>query len=475
MKKVLVFIAVISILVGGFTLPILAINFAAEEDYYFELCSKPGLSAENKVICREFQAYLTKKASDANKELIKIQNSIADIRKNLTTYMKKVADYNNQISNLQKDIDNLNKSITLISENINVLENRIIIRQNNIERLNTAIKERMGAMQGVSNLNGYIDFLFGAKDFADFIRRVEGVKDITAYDKDQIEQLQIEVNALNVDKDELLNQKAYLVEQKAILRQNMDSLNHLKSEVNKIIIEYRKLEAELQAKETTFIKDLKEIQSALSDVSKALGSVVPSPGWIYPVKARFSISAGTWNYPKSFGGGRHIGVDFAAAGGSKVVAPGNGIILYVADKCASYGHYCSSCGYPGASGGGNQVLLLIQINKSVFSILNFHLRSGVKNVVKVGQAVTQGQTIGYVGSSGCSTGNHLHQVIAYLGENNMAAMIEKFKKKGDLSMGVGWGNTAYNKRCTAKNWKAPCTETGLSIYNVKVGKSYNGK
>jgi len=451
---------------------VFAEDFSKKEDYYYTLCSKTGLSAEDKAICKEFQAYLQQKAIDANKSLAKINNSIADIKKDLNGYMQKVAQYNAQIAAIQRDINKLNESIAIIMNNIELLETRIIIRQENIEKLNTYIKERMKAMQGVSSFDGYVDFIFGAKDFGDFIRRVEGIKDITAYDQEQINQLQEEIRLLNMDKDDLLTQKAILEEQRSTLETNKASIHVLKIEVDKIIVEYRKMEAELQAQQTKAVENLKEIQGALNDVSKALGSVQPSPGWVYPLRGSFSISAGVWNYPSSFGGGRHIGVDFAAAGGRAVVAPGNGIVVFVADRCSSSGYYCSNCGSPGASGGGNQVAMIIQINSSVYMIVNFHLRSGVSKVAKVGQIVLQGDTVGYVGTSGCSTGNHLHQQIVYLGENNMAEMVTKFKNSGKLDMGAGWGNTAYNNRCTARNWKAPCYESPLTIYNVKVGKSY---
>jgi len=477
MKKIinkLITIILILIVLVASSKPMLvfAEDFGKKEDYYYSLCSKTGLSDSDKAICKQFQAYLQEKASNANKNLASINNSIEAIKKDLSGYMKKVAEYNAAMEVIQKDIDKLNASIAIIESNIEILENRIEIRQENIERLDAYIKERMTAMQGVSSYDGYIDFIFGAQDFGDFIRRIEGIKDITAYDQYQVDQLQEEIRLLNIDKDDLLTQKTFLEEQRSTLETNKNSILVLKREVEKIVVEYRKKEAELQAEQTKAVANLKEIQGALNEVTKALGSVAPSPGWIYPVKGNFSISAGVWNYPSSFGGGRHIGVDFAAAGGRAVVAPGNGVIVFVADRCATKGFYCSGCGSPGASGGGNQVALMVQIKGSVYMIVNFHLRSGVSSVVKVGQIVSQGDVIGYVGTSGCSTGNHLHQQIVYLGENNMAEMVTKFKNSGNLSMGAGWGGTAYNNRCTAKNWKAPCYESPLTIYNVKVGKSY---
>jgi len=273
----------------------------------------------------------------------------------------------------------------------------------------------------------------------------------------------------------LMSQRSILEAQKTTLETNIRSIKILKAEVDKIIVEYRKVEAQLEAEQAEAVDNLKEIRDALNKVTTAIGNVQPSPGWIYPIKGKFSISAGCWNYPASFGGGRHVAVDFAAAGGRSVVAPGNGVILFVSDQCPSIGYYCQRCGSSAARSGGNQVVLMIQVKSSVYMIINYHFRSGVSNVVKVGQIVSQGDVIGYVGSSGCSTGNHLHQHIVYLGENNMAAMVEQFKKKGDITMGAGFGDTAYNNRCSARNWKPPCTESPLEIYNIKVGKSYTGK
>ncbi len=446
-----------------------AVDFEAEEDYYYELCSKPVSSSEEKAVCKEFQTYLSDKANDIFGDLADLNTDINEIQKDLDKYLDEASKYSQQIDTIQSEVNKINKSIEDVNLNITTLENRIIIRQDNIDTLNLAITTRMASMQGVSNLNGYIDFIFGAENFGDFIRRVEGIKDITEYDNEQIRKLEEEVKALNEDKDSLLSQKTFLEAQRKTLSTNMDSLNILKAEVDKIVVEYRKKEGELEEQRSSIAGDLDEIKDSLNDVSDALGTVAPSPGWIYPVKGNFRVSETVWFYSS---GGYHIGVDLAIPMGSKLVAPANGVIVFVSDRCSSDGYFCSSCGWPGLSGGGNQVAMIMQIGEDVYYALNMHLKKGVSDIVSVGDIVNQGDLIGYVGDSGCSTGPHLHHELIYLGKNNFTEMVNKFKNSGDLSMGTGRGGTAYSKRCEVKS--APCKANPNTIYNIKRNGRYTG-
>ncbi|MFV0254537.1 MAG: murein hydrolase activator EnvC family protein [Erysipelotrichaceae bacterium] len=454
------------------TVNVAAIDFSADEDYYYELCSTTGLSASDKNTCREFQKYLIDKANAANDELESIQNDLNDIRANIQSYMEEMAKYQSQINSLQADIDRLNVSIGEISRNIEVLANRIAIREADIEAKRLEIADRMVNLQGNNSFSGYIDFLFGANNFSDFIKRAEAIDDITSYNRDQILALQEEIRLLNLDKDDLQIQKELMEEQKTIVETNIASLKVLQERVEIIVIEYRKREAEFMELQDNTVANLDDINNALDNVSSAINEIAPSQGWSYPVRSRFYVSAGVWFYSSSFGGGVHIGSDFAAGIGTPIYSPANGMVLYVSDSCNTYGYYCSRCGKPGASGGGNQVGTIVQVGNSVYFLINFHMQSGVSSITKVGDIVQQGELIGYMGTSGCSTGSHLHQQIIYLGENNMSAMVDKFKRTGDISFGMGWGYSAYNNRCT-RIGGSPCYVNPQDIYNVKVGYSYN--
>ena len=93
-----------------------------------------------------------------------------------------------------------------------------------------------------------------------------------------------------------------------------------------------------------------------------------------------------------FGDGRHRGTDFAAAGGTPIYAIGDGIVTD-ATFHSSWGNYVQV--YHGKDDDGN-----------TYSTLYAHMVSAPS--VSAGQTVTKGDILGYVGSTGNSTGNHLH-------------------------------------------------------------------
>ncbi|MGB4984945.1 MAG: peptidoglycan DD-metalloendopeptidase family protein [Erysipelotrichaceae bacterium] len=448
-------------------------DFKNNEEKYIKLCSTSGLSDSDKKVCKDFQVYLQNKSDGIRDELDKINHDIKDIQANLKYYLTVLDGYNKEIASLESQINALNQSIKTVEGNIVKLQTDIDLKQNEINEKNNKIKARMELTQGMSSTNYYIDFIFGATSFSDLIRRIEGIKDITAYDQRQIKELEDEILKLDKLKDELLNQQVMLEENKKIINKDLANIETLKAKSQVIIKEYQKKEAELFDAQTSIAGNLDAIKNALANVSEALNSVVPSAGWIYPVQASngFVVSAGTWYYPG--GDGIHFGADFAATFGSKLVAPANGIVLYVADRCPSWGSYGNSCGYPGLGYGGNQVLLAIKVGEYVYVVNNMHLQSGVSNVVHAGKIVSQGQTIGYIGSSGSSTGPHVHHEVIFMGKTSLESVVETFRRTGDLSMGTGRSNsTGLSNRCSVKGYSPPCKERPEDIYHVKYPNRY---
>ena len=104
--------------------------------------------------------------------------------------------------------------------------------------------------------------------------------------------------------------------------------------------------------------------------------------------ARLSSSFGMRKHPILGFNKLHQGTDFAAARGAPIMASGNGVVV-MAQKYKGYGNY-----------------ILLKHN-SVFKTAYAHLSKYGRSIRK-GARVTQGQIIGYVGSTGMSTGPHLH-------------------------------------------------------------------
>jgi len=462
-KKILLFLALI--LFSSMTVNVSAVdyNFAQNENYYSSLCSSAA-AANNVTACTAYQAYVNQKVINAENDLKNLQNDMKNLSANITTMANKIAGYEAQITQLEKDITNLQKSIKSSEKAILDLGIEITDRTKNIDEIDQTIMNRMVKMQAFVSLNSYIDFMMGAKDFSDLVLRIQGINDITEYDKTQINLLIEQVNALNAAKSEVERQKTAQVQNMANLKVTQSTVTQLKVGVATIITEYRKQQQILEAKEAQVAGDLAATAAILKGVSEALKNVPTSSGFIRPVSS-FYVSAGVWFYSD---GNVHLAADMAAGVGTPLKAVANGVVIYSSNACPTYGSFTSSCGYPGRSYGGNQVYLMVSVNNVTYAIVYMHLAQNT--AIPVGTIVDAGEIVGKIGSSGGSTGPHVHVEVIYLGNNNVGYYANSWN--GDLYFGVYVGTTALNYRCDYNGHRAPCRENPLTIFNIAVGRSY---
>lgn len=438
-------------------------NFAGNEDYYSALCSSAA-AAKNVTACTAYQAYVNQKVKNAEAELKKIQSDLKNLSANILAMAKKIGDYEAQISQLERDINNLESSIKNSDRAISDLEIEIAIRSKSINEIDDTIKQRMIQMQAFVSLNSYIDFMMGAKDFSDLILRVEGINDITTYDRTQINLLVEQVNALNAAKAEVERQKEAQLQNKANLVSNQATVTQLKASITAIIIEYRKQQDVMEAQAEQMAGNIAATSAILKGIAEALKNVPTSSGFIRPVGS-FHVSAGVWAYPE---GGVHLGVDLATSIGTTVKAVANGVVIYSSNACPTYGYLGNSCGKPGRSFSGNQVYLMVSVNNKSYAVVYMHLQQNT--VLPIGAIVDSSNQIARLGSSGSSTGPHVHVEIIYLGTNTVGYYVNAWK--GDLYFGTFGGSTGLKYRCDYNGHKAPCRENPLTFFNIAVGKSY---
>jgi peptidoglycan hydrolase CwlO-like protein len=203
-------------------------DFANNEAYYSALCSSSQAS-KNRTACLAFQQYVNQKAINAQKQLEAIQKDMKNISANISKYAAQLSNYEAQIAQLESDILILEESISQSEATIVQLGIQIVDRQEVVDTIDGQIKKRMVNMQSFASLNGYIDFIMGAKDFTDLIRRVEGINDITSFDKGQMDLLNEEIRLLNDDKAEVERQKEALLMNKANVETNKTTVEGLKS------------------------------------------------------------------------------------------------------------------------------------------------------------------------------------------------------------------------------------------------------
>ena len=231
----------------------------------------------------------------------------------------------------------------------------------------------------------YLSVLFQATSMADLLNRMEFVNEVAEYNKTLISALQETRENIKAEKAEMEAKEAELGEQQDELQGKLDETTKL---MNEYAADQKALEQIYAAEEKAADEIAAQIDSLLAD-----SDVIPSAeGFIWPVSSSRKISSpiGSRVAPGGFGSTNHKGVDICNVGyTSSIYAVKSGKVLLT-----------NTSGYGG--GYGNYVVI---DHGGGLTTLYAHM-SSVK--VSEGQMVSQGTVIGITGSTGASTGPHLH-------------------------------------------------------------------
>ena len=201
---------------------------------------------------------------------------------------------------------------------------------------------------------------------------------------------------IEADKASLEQSRTEQEEAKAEEEAAKAELQSLKKDVEKTLAEIqdkeeevKKAEQELQNAAAKMDAEIRRKEAQLAaQLAAANNPIVSESGFQWPLPGRYRLSslfAGRV-HPITGKYHHHTGIDIPAPGGTPILAAKSGVVL-TSERGSSYGNYVV------ISHGGGQTTLYA------------HMSS---RAVSEGQTVKQGQTIGYVGSTGSSTGNHLH-------------------------------------------------------------------
>ena len=377
--------------------------------------------------------------------------------KDRDSYMALATQFANKIEELEMQIAEITPQIDALTMKIEELELSIEEKQKQVDELEERVLTRMADAQGTMHFNPYLDFLLGANGFSDMLRRMYGIEAINSKEEADRNELANIIETLTKEKEELDNTKTELEDKKTELQLAQEEAEVMRTyyydaaaKADEIADNYRnQMEAEIRL-QTSYEFNLDDLFSA-----------DPLTGFSSPVPGS-SISAGFPYYPASFGGGIHLGVDYAAKIGTYIYAPADGVIIISDDNCSTYGYLGNACGGlgGGVSYGGNQLYFLCSVNGRVYALTFSHLFSGSVHDVGV---VLQGTPIARVGSSGNSTGPHCHIEMYFLGfgdNEDLPDYISALNSgRYSLSFNCGWGAAGLNTTCENKG-SAPCRLNG---------------
>lgn len=235
-----------------FPIDVHATDFEGQEDKYIKICSS-NLTNSNKKVCQEFNKYLKEKNQDLKEEIQDTKDDLSETNDNIEEVSKKIETLNSQIDEKNKEIDYMLKSIEKIKKDIAKKEEQM--------------RERLYVMQTTYNSNWVLDFLFGSEDFSTFFSRIGSVNDITAYEKELVE--------------ELTQQKQNLDTQQKSLETAKENLESQKKSQEALQEKYIELKTAQQEKIKDSQQESKEVSSAQKKIDAALSELIsraPSGG-----------------------------------------------------------------------------------------------------------------------------------------------------------------------------------------------------
>ena len=362
--------------------------------------------------------------SSLQNKLDKLSQSIVQHKKELSNAKKKeqaakaleselkekVTVVQSQISVLKGQIAEVQNSIGLKEQEIAVKEQQITEKEAEIADQWGDFKQHMAAMQELRD-GGSVAMLSAVNDLYELLTFNEVMQDISIKDTEIMNNMKSAKQGLEDDKAALEEQKAGLEAEKAELqsqKSELDSQNAQmkgkQSELNSSIsaaklsaaeaqAAQQKAQAAIESDELNYEAVKKEIQKLIAAAS-ASKPQLSFNGFACPLKSysRISSEYGWRKNPVSGVNKLHAGIDFAAAGGTPIYAAASGYVQVAGWSTGGYGNYVII--YHGKMSDGN-----------TYSTLYAHMRSVATSA---GKYVKQGELIGYVGTTGNSTGNHLH-------------------------------------------------------------------
>ncbi len=373
-----------------------------------------------------------------------IKNQISELQAQYQATSDEIADIvarknviDQEIGLLHAEIININEQISAYSVLIADQQEELDAAEARFDQLNEDCKTRIRAMEEEGTVS-YWAVLFKANSFSDLLDRLNMVEEIASSDTRRLQELSDAAQRVEDAQAELAGEKAELEGTRTELDSTQKELDAKRQEADDLIVqliakgEELKLQQEdLEAEDEELLAQIAQKEQEYNEAkleewlaymatyvppttvapsvpisdpngsnsnnsgSNSSGSdVTVGSSWLVPCSyKKISSPFGFRESPTSGASRYHQGVDLAANAGTPIVASRGGTVTIAS--------YSNSAGY------------YVTINHGDgFSSIYMHMTN---YVVSSGQKVNQGQTIGYVGSTGISTGNHLHFGIAQNG------------------------------------------------------------
>lgn len=335
---------------------------------------------------------LKEELSQNQKNAEKTQKEIKAKQQEQNEHKKKKNAIDLEIASLQGDIDAIESVINEKNAEIEAKNAEIAVLDESLKKTDKQLKKRMKIMYE-SGTTSYLEMIFSAKGLSDLFTRLSIIESIVKHDNKIIEDYQMQIDQIAAAKEVIETEKNEQVEAMEILEGKRGQIQAKQQEQQKLIDalskdinELKKQEAEMEAAE-------RQIQA---QINAALGKS-DQKGLTYTGNGKFILPLASYTRISDSYGYRekhpitgtrkfHSGIDYAAPAGTPIYAAEDGVVL--------------------TSGWINGYGYTITVNHGSGYVTLYAHCSAL--IAKAGQKVVKGQTIARVGTTGNSTGNHLH-------------------------------------------------------------------
>ena len=349
---------------------------------------------------------------EQNKQEIEEKNQQKEeiqAKKNAT--VEEIEQISTQIQDYENQINELDTKITDLNNKIQESETKIQKAQEDYNKQEELLEARLVANYEAGETS-FLDVLLSSDSITDLISNYYLVTEIATNDAELLEKIENEKEEIEKAKQELENSKKELDTSKAQKQSVSVQLQSSKAEKDQYVTKLtadeqaiqsqidelneanKSIDAEIRQKEAEMKRKLEEYKKQQNNSSGSNGGTsvgggpTSSSGFIYPVPSAYSRITTGINYSS---GQYHGAVDFGSGGinGQPVYAVADGIVYTAKALTTSYGNY-----------------VIIMHDNGLFTLYAHGQAGSIR--VSEGQRVKQGQQIMNVGSTGNSTGPHLH-------------------------------------------------------------------
>lgn len=328
---------------------------------------------------------LQKQQDKVNQQIKQTQNNIKQVQREKTSVLKAIEELDSKLDQAENELSNVEDQLSKLENQIKVTTMELERASNDASSQKELLKKRVRVMYENGNV-GYLSVILESTSFSDFISRLDFLKKIIDFDMNLLSKLKSHRDSVADKRSKLESEQKEKERLKAEIGEKKQKVETAKKDREKTLNDLTKDLKELERQEDNLIAQSKEIAKKIVSLQSSSKYIGGKLGWPSPGYYKITSSYGLRYHPILKKNKMHTGIDIAVPSGTSVVAANSGKVIYA----GYYGGY------------GNTVII---DHGGKISTLYAH---NSKLLVKVGDQVEKGKVISKSGSTGLSTGPHLH-------------------------------------------------------------------